>query len=326
MKTRRKLLLTTGAGLLTGQRFSLAQSRIRRVGNLGLSTLATGRPNYDSFKQGMLDLGWREGSNVEYPYVYADGDMTRVDRLAVEIVNQKSEVILCGAPPGVRALQRATKTIPIVMAYASNPVGNGFVTSLARPGGNITGIASQLEDLLGNLIGILHEVSPGARRIAILINETNGSHELFWANAQSACAALNLVPLRVVANVPAQVETAVEEIVRHRPDAVVVIADPMLYTVRARLQKLMQATQLPVVYQLHAHVRLGGLLSYSSSLRANYRHAAKFVDKILKGANPATLPVEQPTTFELIINMKTAKTLGITIPQTVLLRADEVIR
>ena len=205
-------------------------------------------------------------------------------------------------------------------------MGNGFVASLAKPGGNITGFTSQQEEVLGKLIGILHEVAPGARRIAILLNESGPSHALFWSAAQSACTALNLVALRVVASAPAQLGAAVEQIVRQRSQAIVVVSDPMYYSERAKLQELMQATRLPVAYTLREHVVAGGLLSYGVDLVATLRSAAKYVDKILKGAKPADLPVEHPTKFELVINLKTAKALGITIPQSLLLRADEVIQ
>ena len=205
-------------------------------------------------------------------------------------------------------------------------MGAGLVASLAKPGGNITGFTSQQEEVLGKLIGILHEVVPGARRIAILLNESNPSHAAYWAGAQSACAALDLVALRVVASTPAQLGAAVEQIVRQRAQAVVVISDGMYFAERAKLQELMQATRLPVAYGLRDHVVAGGLLSYGSDIVANYRNAAKYVDKILKGAKPADLPVEQATKFELVINLKTAKALGLTIPQSVLLRADEVIQ
>ena len=180
--------------------------------------------------------------------------------------------------------------------------------------------------MLGKLIGILHEVAPGARRIAILLNESNPLHAVYWAGAQSACAALDLVALRVVASTPAQLGAAVEQIVRQRAQAVVVISDGMYFAERAKLQELMQTTRLPVAYALRDHVVAGGLLSYGADIAANYRNAAKYVDKILKGAKPADLPVEQATKFELVINLKTAKALGLTIPQSLLLRADEVIQ
>jgi len=225
-----------------------------------------------------------------------------------------------------RAAQRATKTVPIVMTSVPNPVGNGFVASLAKPGGNITGIAAQQEEVLSKVIGTLHEVAPGARRIAILLNESNPSHGVFWAAAQSACAALGLVALRVSTNAPGELGHAVEQIVRQRSQAVVVVQDPVYFSERAKLQELMRATRLPVAYGLREHVVAGGLLSYAADLAANLRYAAKYVDRILKGAKPADLPVEQAGKFDLVINLKTAKTLGLTIPQSVLLRADELMQ
>ena len=212
------------------------------------------------------------------------------------------------------------------MAGVSNAVGNGYVASLARPGGNMTGIANQQEEVLGKLIGVLHEVTPGARRFAILVNETSPSYAVFWAAAESACAALGLVALRVTANALTQLGAAVAEIVRLQSQAVVVLPDGMLFAARAKLQELLQTTRLPVDYALREHVVAGGLLSYSADLAASFRYAAKFVDKILKGAKPADMPVELATKYELLINLKTAKALGITIPKDVLLRADEVIQ
>jgi putative ABC transport system substrate-binding protein len=205
-------------------------------------------------------------------------------------------------------------------------VGAGLVASLAKPGGNITGFTSQQDEVVGKLIGILHEVAPGARRIAILLNESSPLHGAYWAGAEDACAALGLVAVRVVASTPAQLGTAVGEIVRQRSQAVVVTSDSMYFTERAKLQELMQTTRLPAVYAVRDNVVAGGLLGYGYDAAGNYRNAAKYVDKILKGAKPADLPVEQATKFELVINLKTARTLGVTIPQSVLLRADEVIQ
>ena len=328
MITRRSVLLAGGIGLLVAHRLGRGQpaATIRRVGMLAFASEAATAHLRATFKQGMHELGWLEGKNVEYRFVYANGDVGRLDALASELVGQKVEVIMVGNPPPAQAAQRATKTIPIVMAGVSNAVGARFVASLARPGGNITGITGQQEEVLGKLIGILHEVAPRARRIAILLNESNPSHAVFWAAAQSACAALDLVALRVVASAPAQLGAAVEQIVRQRSQAVVVVSDAVYFNERAKLQALMQTTRLPGAYALRDHVVAGGLLSYAPDLAANFRNAAKYVDKILRGANPADLPVEQPTKFELVINLKTAKALGLTIPQAVLLRSDEVIQ
>ena len=328
MITRRSLLLTGGIGLLFAHRFTRGQdaATIRRVGLLQFSSEAAGAHLRAAFKQGMLDLGWMEGKNVEYQFVYANGDVNRLDALAGQLIGQRAEVIVVSSGQTAGAAQRATKTIPIVMAGVSNAVGAGFVASLAKPGGNITGFTSQQEEVLGKLIGILHEVTPGARRIAILLNESYPANEVWWAGAQSACAALDLVALRVVASAPAQLGVAVEQIVRQRSQAVVVVSDGMFFAERAKLQDLIQPTRLPVVYALRDHVVAGGLLSYGADLPASYRNAAKYVDKILKGAKAADLPVEHATKFELVINLKTAKALGLAIPQSVLLRADEVIQ
>jgi putative ABC transport system substrate-binding protein len=326
--TRRSVLLAGGIGLLVAHRLSGGQpaATIRRVGMLSLGSEAAVDNLRAAFIQGMHDLGWLEGKNVEYRFVYANGDLDRLDALAGEVIGEKAEVILLSSQQAASAAKRATKTIPIVMANLADPVGTGFVASLAKPGGNITGITSQPEEVLAKRIGILHEITPGARRIAILLNESNPSHPAFWTIAQSACAALDLVALRVVASAPAQLGAAIEQIVQQRSQAVVVTSDGMYYAERAKLQELMQTTRLPVAYGLREFAVAGGLLSYGANLAANYRYAAKYVDKILKGAKPADLPVEQATKFELAINLKTAKALGLTIPQSELLRADEVIQ
>lgn len=327
MIKRRSVSLGVGIGLLVAHHLSRGQvaPAPRRVGIIVTSSMAAGAHVIEAFKQGMRDLGWREGRDIEYRLVFAGGDMTRMDALAFDLVSQQVDVILVPHPPAAAAAQRATKTIPVVMTNVSNAVANGFVASLDKPGGNITGITSQAEEVLGKLIGILHEVVPSARRMAIVLNETNKSHPAFWATAQRVCVALDLVALRVAASAPAQLAAAVEQIVQQRAQAVAVVSDGMYFAERAKLQELMQATRLPVAYGLRDHVVVGGLLSYASDLESNYRYAAKFVDKILKGAKPADLPVEQPTKFNLVINLKTAKALGITIPQLVQLRADEVI-
>ena len=324
---QRRLLIAAGMGLLGAHRVSRGQpaASIRRVGILALASLAAGARLRAAFKQGMHDLGWLEGKNVEYEIVSAEGDMNRLDALARELVAHKVDVIVATASQATHAAQRATKTIPIVMTGVGDPVGSGFVASLAKPGGNITGISSQAVELLGKQIQILHEVTPLSRRIAILSNEGNPSHAAYRAAAQRACAALGLTAVWVVASAPAELAGAVEQIVRQRSQAVVVVTDGMYFSERESLQALLQTHQLPVAYGLREHVVAGGLLSYAADLAANFRYVTKYVDKILKGAKPAELPVEQPTKFELVINLKTAKSLGLTIPPSLLLRADEVI-
>jgi len=328
LSTKRRLLIAGGIGLLGTYRMSRGQSAatMRRVGMLALSSEAAAGRARAAFAQGMHDLGWLEGKNVEYRILSAEGDVNRLDALARELVEQKVDVIVASNTPAVRALQSATRTIPIVMGVVGDPVGQGYVASLAKPGGNITGIANQGDELLAKLIQILHEVVPGAQRIAIVLNESSPPHAAYRAVAGSACAALGLAPIWVVASAPAELAGAVGQIVRQRAQAVVVVGDAMYYNERVKLQTLMQTTRLPVAYGLREHVVEGGLLSYAADLVANFRYVAKYVDKILKGAKPAELPVEQSSRIELVINLKTAKSLGLTIPQAVLLRADEVIQ
>jgi len=248
-----------------------------------------------------------------------------LDALAAELLAQPVDVIVVGPPQALRALHKATSTVPIVMANVSNAVGNRFVASLARPGGNITGITAQNEAVLGKLIEQLHAAAPQARRIAVLVNESNPSHGAFWEAAQAACATLGLVPLRVVASAPDRIDAALAQAQRERAQAIVVVADAMFLTERDRLAALIGAARLPSAYGLREHVVAGGLLSYAADIAQNYRDAAVYVDKILRGAKPADLPVAQPTRYQLVLNLKTAGTLGLTLPQSLLLRADEVI-
>jgi putative ABC transport system substrate-binding protein len=326
--TRRRVVLAGGIGVLVAQQLSLGQTAatMRRVGWVSFGSIDSPAEGYAAFRQAMHDLGWLEGKNVAYLAAYADGEFNRLDVLATELIGQKVEVILVGNATTTRALQRATKTIPIVMTSINNAVGNGFVGSLAKPGGNITGIAVLQDEVLGKLIGILHEVAPAARRVAIVLNDGNPNHAVFWAAAQSACAALDLVALRIVANTPRQFIAANEQILRQRSHAVVVVADPMYLNERVELQRRLQPAGLPVAYAWREQVAVGGLISYGPDLVASNRRVAVYVDKILKGAKPADLPVEQATKFDLVINLKTAKALGLTIPQSLLPRADEVIQ
>jgi putative ABC transport system substrate-binding protein len=319
--------LVGGSGLTAAYPLSRGQavSTVRRVGVLLTPSEATSTHLLAAFSQAMHDLGWLQGKSIEYRIVSADGDVDRLDALANELIMHNVEVIVASSTAATRAARRATKTIPIVMVAVSNAVDSGFVVTLAKPGGNITGVSNQREEALGKLIEILHEVLPRARRIAILLNERNPSYAALWAAAQRACAALDLVALRVVASVRGEFGAAVAQLVRQQPQAVVVVPDPIYLNERKKLHEVIHDARLPAAYGLREHVVAGGLLSYAADLAANYRSAATYVDRILKGARPTELPVEQPIKYELVINLKTAKALGITIPQSVLLRAEELI-
>jgi len=325
---RRAICLSGGLGMLAACLRSHAQplKSIRRVGLIFFSTELGWAPYREAFVQGMRELGWEEGKGVTYLSVYANGDVTRLKALASDLIKKNVDAIVVSDSPTAHAAQEETSTVPIVFVGLSNVVGNGYVASLARPGGNVTGVASQFEEVLVKLIEVLHAIVPHARRIAVLVNENNLSHAAFWNAAQNACGALDLVASRFVANSRSQFAPAVEDMVRVRSEAVVVSNDFLFGSERVGLHELLESAHLPDAYGYRGHVFAGGLLSYGSNLVASYAQAARYVDRILRGAKPADLPVEQPTKFELIVNQKSASALGLTIPQSVLLRADEVIR
>jgi putative ABC transport system substrate-binding protein len=323
---RRRLALAGALGALVVSGSIRAQSAaaLRRVGVLGAA-----RPDENTrgeLRRGMLELGWVEGRNIEYRFANADGQENRLDALAGELIAGGAEVIVTSSAVSTRALQRATKTLPIVMVNVVNPVANGFAASLARPGGNITGLTNQQEDVLGKLVEFLHQLVPQARRIAFAFNENNPSYAAYRLAAQQACSTLGLTALFVDASSGVHLPAAVEQIRAQRAQGVVIAADP-LYTAQADAWlELLAPTRLPVVYGQRHHVERGGLLSYGANFNANWRSAARYVDRILKGAQPGDLPIERPTRFELVINLRAARAQGLTVPPALLQRADEVIQ
>ncbi len=303
-----------------------AAEGIRRVGllSVGAANLVGEDRIYDPFREGMRQLGWVEGRNVAYVARHVLGQFSRLEAAAAELVAARVEVIVTGTPPITRAAQIATRTIPIVMTNVSDAVENGFVRSLAAPGGNITGITSQLEEVLAKLVQIFHEIVPSARKVAMVLNETNQSHPRFWRSMQKAAEGLGLQALRVPANVPADLAKAAVRIVEERCQGVVVVADVMFGMELETLREALASTRLPVACGSRTLLP-AGLVSYGSDWRQNYRRSATFVDRILRGARPADLPVEQPMKFDLALNLQNAKALGIRVPQAVLMRADETI-
>ena len=326
MIQRRAFAGLTG-GLLGLPHWLWAQSTpsLRRVTWLQFGSETMPTPTRAAFLLGMRELGWQDGKNVEYRFAFANFDLKRADAMLAEFVAWKAEVIVVGSAATVGAAQRATKTIPIVMAYVANAVGNGFIASLARPGGNITGSTNQAEEVAPKLVELLRETMPRAQRFAVLLNESNPSHAEYWSAAQRACTALGLEAVRITANLSAQLGAATEQMVRQRAQAVVVPGDPLFNAERAKLHEALMAARLPAIYGLRENAVAGGLLSFGPNILDSHRNAARFVDKILKGAKPADIPVEQPIKFDLVVNKKTAKALGITIPYAVMLRATEVI-
>jgi putative ABC transport system substrate-binding protein len=256
----------------------------------------------------------------------ADGRYDRLPGLAAELVRLKVNVILASVPVAIQAAKQATETIPIVITGAADPVAAGFVTSLARPGGNITGVSLMMPDLVGKQLKILKEVVPKLSRVALLGNPANPSHAMWLRGAQDAASAL-AVRLQVLeARDPCGIDNAFKGIITERADAVIVLSDATLMVHRARIADHAVRRRLPTVSGLSEFAEAGVLLAYGPSIADGVRRAAIYIDKILKGAKPADLPVEQPTKFELVVNLKTATALGLTMPKSVLVQATEVIQ
>jgi len=277
----------------------------------------------DLFRLALRELGYVEGQNIAVEYRWAEGKNERLPRLAAELVQAKVDVIVVlGGVPSARAAQQATRTIPVVIAGAVDPVGTGLVASLARPGGNITGFTIFPEALVGKQLELLTEVVPKVSRVAVLWNPENPGNAR-QLRAAEAVPGLRLEP--VGARDPAEIEKAFVTMTGRRADGVIVLLDPIFLGERERIADLAMRNRLPAVYGYRWHADARGLMAYGASRVELHRQTAVYVNKILKGAKPADLPVAQPTKFELVINVKTAQALGLKIPQSVLLRADEII-
>jgi putative ABC transport system substrate-binding protein len=281
----------------------------------------------EAFRQGLRDLGYVEGQNLVIEVRWAEGSEERLRDLAAELVRLQVEVIVAQGAAAIRAAQHATRTIPIVMAATSDPVGQGFVASLAHPGGNITGLSFLGAELPGKRLEILKETVPQSARIAVLVNPASPTYGTRMNNLTVAARALGLQLHVVELRSADELDAAFAAMTRAGADALIVEGEPLLLdSLRGRTVDLAAQHRLPAMYSWKELVVAGGLMSYGPSLPDIFRHAATYVDKILKGAKPADLPVEQPTKFELVINLKTAQALGLTIPPSLLLQADEVIK
>jgi putative ABC transport system substrate-binding protein len=303
-------------------------AKVPRIGYLTGNRAAS--PNLpEAFRQGLRDLGYVEGRNVVIEYRDAEGKYDRLPALAAELVTLKVDVILVGATPPALAAKQATKTIPIVFIGTADPVGSGLVTSLARPGGNVTGLSNLAQELVGKRLEQLTQAVPGVSRVAVLWHPgTLGDRtekEMLKA-ADVAARALGVRLQFVEARGPADFDKAFSDMTRAHAGALTVLPSGMFSSERRRLVDLAAKTQLTAVFPFRDFVDAGGLMSYGPNLQDLSRRAATYVDKILKGAKPADLPIEQPTKFELVINLKTARALGLTMPPSVLRRADEVIQ
>jgi putative ABC transport system substrate-binding protein len=319
------LLTLLAVGLpLTAQ--AQPPGKVARIGYLGNSSPALERDFVDAFRQGLRELGYAEGHNLLIEFRWAEGRYERFPELIAELVRRKVDVILTAGTPGALAAKQATQTTPIVMAVSGDAVGTGLVRSLARPDGNLTGLTRMTRDLDGKRLELLKEIVPRLSRVAMLLNPTNPISALGWKEAVALAETLHLTLEPVEVRAAEDFETARAAITRQRPGALFIIADQFLLASRTQVVDFAAHRSLPAMYPNRGFVDAGGLISYAANDPAMFRSAATFVDKILKGAKPGDLPIEQPTTFELVINLKTAKTLGLAIPQSVLIRADEVIQ
>jgi len=299
-------------------------SKVHRLGLL--SGTSAGSPVVEAFRQGLRELGYVEGRNIVVEYRFAEGHADRLPALAAELVRLKVDVIAAGPTPPAVAARNATKTIPIVMLGAAAPVELGLVASLARPGGNVTGSSWSVDlAIIGKGLELLKETVPNVGIVAVLSNPTNPVHAGAVENIKLVAKSLGVQLQLLEARAPSEFDGAFRAMVKERANAVLVVADALFIAHRGMLADLEARYRLPTMHTLRANVEAGSLMSYGPDIVAVWRRSALVVDKIIKGAKPADLPVERPTRFELVINLKTAKTLGVTIPASVLTRADQVI-
>jgi putative tryptophan/tyrosine transport system substrate-binding protein len=328
--TRRDFITLLGSAAAAWPLEARAQqpaSTVRRIGFLlpgGPRTTAV-RGQLEAFRQGLKEYGWFEGQNINIEYRYAEGREDALPRIATELVQLPLDVLVTEGTAASRAAKIATQTIPIVMATSTDPVGIGLVASLNRPGGNITGPSLQTGELSGKRLELLTEIVPGLARVAVLSNALNPSIAPIVEQTKAAAQSLGIEIHVVEVQAPDKFENAFAAVTTMRAGALVVLPDPLLYGQHPSIVTFAAASHLPALFPEREVAEAGGLIAYGPSIPASFRRAAAYVDKILRGAKPADLPVEQPTKFELVVNLQTARAIGVTIPTSILLRADEVI-
>jgi len=300
--------------------------KVPRIGFLMSTSPSAISDRIEAFRQGLRELGYVEGKNIVIEWRSAERKLDRLSELAAELVRLKVDVIVSAGAGSTRSAKEATVTIPIVMAQVNDPIGAGFVASLARPGGNITGLATLAPELSGKRLELLKEVVPKLSRVAVLGTSTTPGNAQALRETELAAKAFGVKLQYLDVLGPKDIETAFRAARKERADAVLVLASSILLPQRTQVADLAVKSRLPVIYGTSEYVDVGGLMTYGVNNTDLYRRAATYVDKILKGTKPADLPVEQPMKFELVINLKTAKQIGLTIPQSVLYRADKVIK
>ena len=328
MSTRRVFLEALGSGLLVAPlvaRAQLTRKSPPRIGYLGNGDPKGGTESLDAFRQGLRNLGWSEGQNVQIEYRWAHGKSERLRDLAAEFVRTKSDLLVVSGSPGIEAARAATDQISIVIAaLLVDPVAAGFVGSLAHPGGNITGLVSQYEEIVAKQVQLLTEAIPGLSRLALMRDKSFRSEQI--ASAMAAAEALGLRARFIEVGQPADFDGAFQAARDGHAQAVQVLPSPWFNVHRRLLITLAARYRLPAMYEFRDYVRDGGLMSYGVIVPDMFRRAARYVDQILKGAKPGDLPIERPAKFDLVINLTTAKALGLTIPPSLLGRADEVLQ
>jgi putative ABC transport system substrate-binding protein len=300
--------------------------KVPRIGFLGFTSLSAIAARIEAFQQGLHEFGYVEGKNIVVEYRSAEGELDRLPELAAELVRLKVEAIVTSGPSVTRAVKEATTTIPIVMGFDTDPVGNGFVASLARPGGTITGLSVVSPEISGKQLELLKEIVPKLSHVAVLGASTNPGNAQSLKETELAAGAYKVQFQYLNVLSPKDIETAFRAASKGHAGAVLVLASPLIESHRTQITDLAAKDRLPAIYYAPEFVEAGGLMSYGTSFPDLFRRAAMYVDKILKGAKPADLPVEQPMKFELVINLKAAKQIGLTIPPNVLARADKVIK
>jgi len=327
MINRRMLVIALGAAVLIAPFGSLAQqSRVWRVGYLAqISTPSISSGGYAEFLRGMRELGYIEGKNLVVEARFADNKLERLPSLAAELVQLKLDAIVSGNTSPTRALQKATTNIPIIMTNDPDPVGAGFVKSLARPGGNITGLSIAALDISPKLLEMLRSMMPELSRVAVLVNPANASHSPIVKSIEAAAHKIGVTIVVLEARNSKEIEDGIVNMARQRIGALVIPGDGFFNSQARELADLATRNRLASIGRFLPYASVGGLMSYGPRIDEMHRRAATYVDKILKGAKPGDIPVEQPTKFELIINGTTAKALGLTIPQSLLISADKVI-
>ena len=305
--------------------FAQQAAKVWRIGMLDTTGMASNAANVDAFRKGLQELGYVEGRNYVLEYRSADGSNDRFPELAAELVRLKVDLIVTRGTPATQACQKATTTIPVVTTAVGDPVATVLIASLARPGGNITGLTSITSDLVGKRLQLLKEIVPALARIVYMSNMGNPSVPAAWKEAEKAARSTGIQPLLADVRKREDLAPAFEDAVKRRAGALMVGNDGLTQTHGKLIVELAARHRLPAIFSARDYVIDGGLISYGVSYADMYRRAASYVDRIFKGAKPGDLPMEQPTKIDMMINLKTAKALGLTIPQSVLLRADEVI-